>query len=206
MNQFVEIFGNKLKGFWEEGSEIQEQLVAEVRQYAISNPQSFIQDLREVQFNKELSPLPIVLEALSTDTDNWGQFYVDTLGNIFDQATQVERPQDVLNNLMEFAYIEKDHRPFVQSIVDRLYKETNSDHLSSKIAAIRALPDFFKNPSIRNKPAIIDSLQQMLHDTNWKVRYVAFESLGWVDLVPAGHKVSFFDRLRKLVFGAPPTF
>ena len=51
MNQFVEIFGNKLKGFWEEGSEIQEQLVAEVRQYAISNPQSFIQDLREVQFN-----------------------------------------------------------------------------------------------------------------------------------------------------------
>jgi hypothetical protein len=206
MNHFVELFDSKIKSFWKMGSEDEkQQLLTEIRQYANSNPHAFREDIKEVQFNNELLPLPVVLEALATDTDTWGQFYVDTLDNIFDEARQVEKPADILSNLIEFSYIEKDERPFVQSIADRFYTESNSDNLSTKLAAIYMLPAFLHNPTVRNKSSITDSLRQKLHDTNWKVRYVTFKSLNYEGLLPAGHKLSLMDQIRKLVFGAPPT-
>lgn len=106
---------------------------------------------------------------------------------------------------MEFAHIENVNRPFVQKIVDRLYKETDSDNLPAKLAAIWTLPAYLTNPSLRNKSLIVDTLQQKLHDKNWKVRYVAFKSLGFEDMLPSGHKLSLIDQIRKIIYGAPPT-
>jgi len=206
MNQFVELFADRVKGFWQTPSDDQKkELLADILTFANSNPQSFKQDLDKVLFDKNITPLPVVLEALSKDADTWGQFYIDTLDKIFEQAKQTEKPNDILTNLMEFAYIEKTNRPFVQRIVDRLHKETDSGNLSTKLAAISTLPPFLTNPSVRNRSQITDSLQQKLHDKNWKVRYVAFTSLGYEDILPAGHKLSLADQLRKLVFGTPPT-
>lgn len=206
MNQFLEQFGKAIKDFWETGSEQQkQQLLTDILHYANTSPEKFKQDLQEVQFDKELTPLAVVLEALSKDTDRWGQFYVDTLDNIFEQAKVTNKPQDILSCLMEFAYIEKDSSPFVQRIVGRLNKETDSDNLPVKLAAIWTLPAYLKNPSIRNKSSIMNSLQQKLNDKNWKVRYVAFKALGYEDMLPAGHKLSMGDQIRKLILVAPPT-
>jgi hypothetical protein len=206
MNQFLEKFSTPIKSFWETGSEQEKQkLLTDILQYANTNPEKFKQELQEVQFDKELTPLAVVLEALSKDTDKWGQFYVDTLDKIFEQAKVADKPHDILSCLMEFAYIEKDNSPFVQRIVDRLNKETDSDNVSVKLAAIWTLPAYLKNPSIRDKSSITNSLQQKLHDKNWKVRYVAFKSLGYEDMLPDGHKLSMGDQIRKLIFGVPPT-
>jgi hypothetical protein len=206
MNQFINLFGSRIKSHWETGSENQKQeLLSDILQYANLNIDSFKQDMEEIQFDKDLSPLPVVLEALSKDTSTWGEFYVDTLNKIFEKAKQVDKPQEILNYLMEFAYIEKDEKPFVQRIVERLYKETDSDNLSTQLAAIWTLPAYMINPEIRNRSSIIESLQQKLQDKNWKVRYAAFKSLGFENMLPNGSKLSIGDKLRKLVFGAPPT-
>lgn len=114
--------------------------------------------------------LPIISEALSKDTDNWGQFYIDLLNDILETAQQSDKPRDILNNLQEFAYIEKDRRPFVQEIVNRLYKELNSDNIDIKLAAIWTLLNYLDNSSIENKSLIIDKLREQLYDRNWKVR------------------------------------
>ncbi|THU39156.1 hypothetical protein FAM09_11600 [Niastella caeni] len=205
MNQFVNQFGDAIKSYWETASEgLKQQLIKDILQYANTNPQTFKRDLEKVQFDNKLTPLAVVLEALSKETDTWGQFYVDTLDAIFEQAKIANKPQDILSCLMEFAYIEKDHRPFVQSIVDRLHKETDSDNLASKLAAIWTLPAYLANPSVRNKSLIVDSLQQKLYDKNWKVRYVAYKSLSFENMLPIGHKLSIGDQIRKVVFGEPP--
>lgn len=206
MNQFLEQFGIAIKSFWETDSEQEEQqLLTDILQYANKNPEKFIQDLQEVQFDKELMPLAVVLEALSKDTDKWGQFYADTLDEIFEQAKVANKPQDILSCLTEFGYIEKDSRPFVQRIVDRLFKETESDNLPTKLAAIWMLPPYLKNPSIENKSLITEKLQQKLDDGNWKVRYVSFEALGYEDMLPVGYKLIMGDKIRKFIFGAPST-
>ena len=58
-------------------------LLADILQYANSNSQTFKKELDDIKFDKELLPLPIVLEALSKDTVKWGQFYTDILEDIF---------------------------------------------------------------------------------------------------------------------------
>ena len=206
MNQFLDKFGESIRNYWEDISEsLRQQLLKDILEYANTNPQTFRQDVGKIQFDYELMPLPVILEALSKDTDNWGQFFVDTLDAIFKTAETAVKPQVILRFLSEFTYIENDERPFVQKIVDRLYNETDADNLAIKLAALWMLPVFLTNPSVKNKSQIIDALQQKLNDKNWKVRYVTYKSLSFDDLLPAGYKLAMVDRLRKYILGAPPT-
>jgi len=204
MNEFVNKFKTQIDSFWDVGENEKKKVLSDVLKYANSNPQKFKSEIKQVKFDKDLMPLPIISEALSTDTENWGQFYVDLLDDILETAKQSRKPNEILNNLQDFIYIENDNRPFVQKIVDRLYKELDSDYLNIKLASIWTLPNYLDNNSIRNKSSIIDKLRQQLYDPNWKVRVVAFKSLGFENLLPDGHKLSLKDKLTKLIFGEPP--
>lgn len=203
MNKFIEKFGKAIENFYGQPDEEQQALLADILAYANADPHSFKTELAEVQFDYFLMPLGVVLEALAKDTDNWGQFFVDLLNTIFTEAKRAEKPKQILSNLMEFFYIEEDTRPFVQKIVDRVYRELDSENTSIAIAAIFMLPDYFANPSIRNKDTMVLALQQKLNDPRWKVRCAAHESLGFDNMVPAGNKLSLKDRLLKLLHGDP---
>lgn len=204
MNEFVNKFKLPIDSFWDVGEDEKNKVLNDILMYANSNQQKFKSEINQVKFDNELMPLPIVSEALSKDTENWGQFYVELLDDILETAKQSSKPNDILNNLQEFSYIEDDSRPFVQKIVDRLFKELDSENLDIKLASIWTLPNYLDNNSIRNKSLIIDKLQQQLYDHNWKVRVVAFKSLGFESLLPEGHKLSLKDKLTKLIFGEPP--
>ena len=52
---------------------------------------------------------------------------------------------------------------------------------------------------------MIDALQQLLTHSNWKVRVVTFKALGFENLLPSGYKLSFTDKLFKLILGDPQT-
>ncbi len=206
MNHFSETFNSRIKKYWDNSSEtVKQQLLDDILQYANSNSLTFIKDLNEIRFDKELLPLPLVLEALSKDTDQWGLFYVDLLDDIFVTAKQVEKPNDILTNLTEFCYIEEDKNPFIQQIADRLLKELGSENLETKLAATRTLIYFLPNNAIRNKSIMIERIQQQLTDMNWKIRVATFYALKGVDLLPSGHKLSIVDKLYRLVLGAPPS-
>jgi len=204
MNHFSEKFDNRIRTFWNDNIETEKQrLLDDILQYANANSQTFKRDIAEIQFDKDLEPLPIILEALSKDTTNWGQFYVDLLDDIFDTAKQTEKPNKILRNLIDYAYIEKDDKPFIQKIVDRLYKELDNDNLDAKLAAIWTLPNFLDNKIVKNRNKIIDTLQRLLNDNNWKVRIVAFKSLEYENLLPERYSLSFKDKLLKFIFGEP---
>jgi hypothetical protein len=204
MNEFVDKFKSRIDSFWDVNEDEKKNILSDVLKYANSNQQKFKNEINQVKFDKDLMALPIISEALSTDTENWGQFYVDLLDDILETARQSSKPNDVLNNLQEFAYIEKDNRPFVQKIVDRLYKELESEELDIKLASIWTLPNFIDNSSIKNKSSIVEKLRQQLFDQNWKVRVVAFKSLGYGNLLPDGYKLSLKDKVTKLILGEPP--
>ena len=204
MNQFLVEFENRIRIFWDSSDESEKQLLLDdILHYANSNSQAFKNDITEIIFDKDLQPLPIILEALSKDTSNWGDLYVDVLDDIFETAKKSEKPNEILSSLMEFAYIEEDDKPYIQKIADRLYKELSTDTLETKLAAIWTLPNYLDNNSIRNRDVMVNALQQLLYDNNWKVRVVAFKSLGYGNLLPARHSLSFTDKLLKLILGEP---
>lgn len=204
MSQFSDKFDERIKGFWEENDEATNHLLLEeILGYANLNPQTFEKEINSVRFDKLSSPLPIILEALSKDTETWGKFYVDLLDDIFKTAKGAKNPNEILNYLQEFAYIENDVKPFVGEIVDKITQELKSEKLELKLAAICMLPNFLNNNSIKNRDSIITSLQVLLQDSNWKVRVVTFKSLGYENLLPLGYKLSFTDKILKLILGEP---
>ena len=204
MNEFVNKFKTQIDSFWDVGEDDKKNVLSDILKYANSNQQKFKNEINQIKFDKELMALPIISEALSKDTENWGQFYIDLLDDILETAKQSSKPNDILNSLQEFSYIENDSRPFVQKIVDRLYNELDSENLNVKLASIWTLPNYLDNNSTRNKSSIIDKLQQQLSDKNWKVRVVAFKSLGFENLLSDGHKLSLKDKFTKFIFGEPP--
>lgn len=204
MNRFTDTFGEKINDFWELPTDEQKvKICSEILQYANNDSQSFKNDLKAIQFDNDLYALPIVMEALSQDTDNWGQFYVELLDTIFNTAKFADKPYDVLTYLMEFAYIEKINKPFVKQIADKLYNELNTQNTAIQIAALWTLPAYLKNEAVTNKHIIKDALEDKLNDNNWRIRYVAFKSLEYENLLPKGRKLALKDKLCALILGAP---
>ena len=107
---------------------------------------------------------------------------------------------------MEYTYVEEDQHPFVQKIVDRLYKAVDAENPVVSRAAIWYLPPFLQNASIRNKTYIISSLQEKLKDKNWKTRFVAHNSLKFENLLPEGHRLKFTDKVLAKLWGNPNDF
>jgi len=206
MNYFTSKFDKRINSFWDNPNENEKQsLLGDILRYANASPKSFKSEIKEIQFD-DLSRLPIVLEALAKDTEKWGQFYCDLLDDIIETAKVVKQPNKILTYLSEFAYIEKDEKPFLQTIVDRKVKELNSEFIEIKLAVIRTLPNYLDNENIKNRKNIIGKLHQLLADPNWKIRVATFKSLNYENLLPVGYKLNYRDKLLKLAFGEPEVF
>lgn len=205
MNRFVDQYGDGIRRFWDTTATDAEKvkLLADILAYANKHPQQFKIELKEVLFDAEIDPLSVVLEALSKDTDNWGDFFVEILQHIFDAAYATKKADSILFNLTEFYYIENDTRPFVQKIADKLLAELDSPRPDIRVIVIKHILGYLNNPSIKNTTAIVNKLTEKLNDQNWKVRCVAHQYLGLENLLPGGAKLRLSDKLSKLVFGRP---
>lgn len=131
--------------FWDADKEGRIMILKEVLQAADRAPSSFMRVLEPVELDPERSPLPVVLEALSQDTDQWGDYFVALLDRILDRAETATDPAPVLDLLGGYSHSEKDHRPFIQRIVDRFV-----EGLDPRCWAVRAacvIPFRNKGPS-----------------------------------------------------------
>jgi len=179
------------------------KLLRDVLLYANSNPDSFKRDINEIQFDPVLKPLPIILEALSKDTETWGDFYVAVLNDILNKAEQIDRPGGVLTYISEFYYIEEASGDFVQKIADLLLKARKSESEKIQLKAICTLPGYLRNPAIKNRDLILNCLIEKLDDKNWKARYLSFKYLKYEGLLLEGRRLSFKDMILKTFLGEP---
>ena len=202
MNHFASTFGPRIQAFWNTPSEDEKNaLLNDILADAGADPDRFLAEFRSIRFDRNIDPMPVVLEALSRDAAAWGHFYVEQLDAILEDARQGKDTEDKLSYLMEFSFIEKEEAPFTQEIVDRLHRALDSDLLSIRLAAICTLPRMMKNESIWNRALVIDDLQAQLQDGNWKIRCAAYTSLQFENLLPEGYERPTWDKLFPLVFG-----
>ncbi|HEX6227413.1 MAG TPA: hypothetical protein VFZ52_23510, partial [Chryseolinea sp.] len=118
MNYFVDRFKNRIESFSDKDKGERKRILNEILLYANANKHTFKNEIDQIKFDKDVMALPIISEALSADTETWGQFYVDLLDDILRAAKRADDPNDFLEHLEVFSYIEDDNRPFVQQIVD----------------------------------------------------------------------------------------
>lgn len=207
MNGFRLIFEDRMKAFWEEMPENEMQsLFNDILVYANANPESFKAELAEFQFDVNLQPLPIILEALSRNTDRWGQFYVDLLDTILAKTKTAKDPQAMIDHLIEYCLVEYHPKLFVKHIAARLHKELLADNLYTKCAAISMLPNYLENPVVEDKEEILAEIKRKLKNPKWQVRYIAYISLKNTKRLPPNYKLSFKDKLLRLYYGPQLTF
>lgn len=203
----IDKFGEQLLRFWDEmENEERDQLLTEILDYANSSPSSFRREMSQIRFNETYDPLPIVAEALVKQAQNWGDFFVETIQAIFAEAKRSTKPKNILELVYEFTLMEDSEHPFVQRLVDILHNESQSEHLESRLAAISRLPPFLENKTVRNSSKIKKSLQHMLSDNNWKVRYVTYHSLKLDNMLPPNTKLRIQDKLRAIILGEPKMY
>ena len=203
-NLFWKKFEERIDNYWGNTDEAKESLERDILEYANANPVKFRREFEAVMFDEDVMSLGIVMDSLAEDTDNWGGFFVHVVDDILQAARESDEPNDILTYLEILYSVEDDTRPFVSDIVKRFENELDGNHLEIECAAIWVIPIFLDNPSIRNKEALKNRLIQKLNSSNWKVRFVAHESLRLSDLLPEGAKLSFMDRLYTKIFGEPP--
>lgn len=206
MNQFVQIFGSSMRVFWKMKTEEEKQtLLKEILDYANAQPDVFMEELEEVMFDQSIQPLPIALEALSHRTSYWGPYFVRILDLIYKYAdtTAEAKPKHILSFLLEFAYFEKDTKPYVQNLVDRAFLELDSPRWENIIASTDFLLYFIKNPSIHNREEIKRSIYEKLYDKNWKVRSRVYILLKNIKMLPQNFKLSLIDKIKISLMGDP---
>lgn len=189
--------------FWEADKAGKEALLHEVLIAANADPDRFRKYWAEVELDPASAPWSVVLEALSKDLDQWGDFYSEQLDRVLTAAESVADPTGMLNLLAEYCYVEADHRPFIQRIVDRLVDGLGSRNWAVRAACVSMLTYYVDNPVVKDKEQTISMMRRRLMDIDLRVRYLAHQALHYEGLLPAGFKLSLKDRLLLLFIGKP---
>ena len=79
---------------WDVSEDEKKKILSDILTYANANQQKFKNEIDQIKFDQDLMALPIISEALSTDTENWGQFYIDLLDDILETAKQSSKTND----------------------------------------------------------------------------------------------------------------
>lgn len=203
MNELLDQFHAHFKNYYKLKENAQQYILAELREYANGNPRQFKADLKEFWFDRKIMPLDFVIQALAKDNEQWEPFFIELLETVIEKAKKSNKPKLYLSIMSAFVYIEMENKEFGQKVVDILKPELDAKCLPLKLAAIENLTYYCNNPFINDKDLLIETLRSNLYELNWKVRVVAFNYLGYEDLLPEGYKPKFTDLLLKWTLGTP---
>jgi len=185
------------QSFYELDMPEQDAIFAQIRAYANANKTRFIQEVRTFDLQEELSPLPLVYEAIAKDSDNWSDFYVDEIKRVLDFSLTTDNPKGVLDNLNELVFnLDTADAPHIRKIMDMLGQAVEATNATVRREAIFLVSGILNSDNLKQYHALVSSITARLHDPAWRVRYTAYLALTDANALPAGFKLSLLDRLR----------
>jgi hypothetical protein len=169
------------------------KLVLEV---ANADPTAFVELIHQQKFetvtDELTNNLPVFYEALAADLNKWGGFFIQEAQRLFTLARTAKAPQKILTYLDEFCFIKAAEFQHRDALVALLSKELESELLAARYYAASLLPDFIKPTDFKT----IEKLRQLLHDSDWRVRYRVYGDLKDLNLLSEHDALSWIDKLR----------
>lgn len=206
MNNFLEKFKSDFDEFIYLDLQEYEELLDKILAYANQNQESFVKDVISIPLEDDAFVLSLILEALIKESKKWGDFIFELLKLIISKIKQVETPKTIVNHIINFEIITFDKTSLAQRIVDRLYDEIDINIIEIKNAILWTLLCFIDHENINNKKEIITKIQSQLKSNEYKVRLFTYDELNKKSLLPNDYKLSFKDKLYKILFGTPSVF
>lgn len=206
MNNFLEKFKSDFDEFIYLDLQEYEELLDKILAYANQNQESFVKDVISIPLEDDAFVLSLILEALIKESKKWGDFIFELLKLIISKIKQVETPKTIVNHIINFEIITFDKTSLAQRIVDILYDEIDINIIEIKNAILWTLLCFIDHENINNKKEIITKIQSQLKSNEYKVRLFTYDELNKKSLLPNDYKLSFKDKLYKILFGTPSVF
>lgn len=189
----------KITNFWSiDSEEERDQIVEQIRAYANSTaPTTFAKEVKNMLPQESLSGIGVIYEALSTNPDKWGDFFLEEYQRAFKSAEQSDNAFAILDSLEQIGFVEASSLPFTKQIIDllRSYLDHPKDVLRYK--AIWLIGDWIDEENYRDYPQIVRNVKGKLQDSNWKIRHIVTYPLETWKQLPNGYQPSWLDRMRR---------
>ncbi|MCX6180514.1 MAG: hypothetical protein NT150_01115 [Bacteroidetes bacterium] len=172
-----------------------EKLLQDIAEYANANREGFISFFRRLT-PKEDSCLNIIYQALTPDSKNWGDFFVEETKRIIELAKKSDHPFAVTSCLEELLGSKEIDSEFNNKIIRILEKELSSPVDALRHRCLSLLSYIIQEDNQRNHASVIEKMKALIHDPNWKVRWMANNSLKDYGLNADDIKISIWDKIR----------
>ncbi|NML63966.1 hypothetical protein HHL22_01995 [Hymenobacter sp. RP-2-7] len=139
---------------------------------ADADPAGFVQQVEQEPFN-ELNNLPVFYEALAQGADRWSDFFLAEAQRLLAAASSVAEPAKVLTHLREFAFLSTtgfSHRRKLVALFGPILRHANPIF---RFHAVQLLGEFVSS----SDRVVMQDMQALQRDVNWRVRYVAYLTL-----------------------------
>lgn len=124
----------------------------------------------------EETNLDSIYYALSEDTDMWKEFLANEFIRLFEIAKKSNDSKTIFKILDEILY---DSEPSSASrkVIDYLYQELSNNDDKIRIKALTFIDSWLDEEDFSKENIIIQKMQKMTKDNNWKIRWCANDIL-----------------------------
>jgi hypothetical protein len=184
--------------FWEFDVEEQRDAVLEKIRTCAANTdkKTFIGEVRRLFEPAEFSGLSVVYEALTSDPDKWGFFFVEEYKRLFLLAEQAENAFEILDCLEEISFVNEELTGFNEDIIAILTKYIDHPKDAIRYQAIWHLGDWITEENQSKHSQLISWIADKLHDKNWRIRYITELILKDMEQLPPGFSTKWTDKIR----------
>ena len=183
--------------YWNEDELFRNNVDKNILNYASSTPEEIvIKEIRDNYIQDIDSGMDVIYFALSSKPDKWIRFFAEEYERAFLASETSNNPYEYLEVLESIGWKENKKHEFINKIIETLAKYLNHSNDAIRFKAIWLLGDWLVEGNENKYPNIIRELRNKLQDDNWRIRWVAQETLKDIKQLPKDYKMGLLDRFR----------
>jgi hypothetical protein len=182
---------DRLDHYYSLSDEDRDETLGDILAIANGSPEKFKQmivDERVVDHDN----LGIIYTALATDLLRWSGFLVEEVKRLLALAAQSKKPNEVLECLEEFSFMQVEKFTHRDALVDILRKELDNTHPSFRFWAVNLLGDFIRP----DDEFTITKLRSLLKDPDWRIRYWTNLAVSDLGKLQEHENFTFWEKVR----------
>lgn len=189
---------DKIINFYDlETEEEKSKVLEEIKDISNSvEKEVFVDEIRELFEQKQLSGIGIIYEALGQNPEKWGSFFFEEIQRAFRNAEDSNEPSKILDSLEEISMTDESKIIQRNEIIN--YLETKMNHANDvlKYKSIWYLGDWIDKSNISEHSNVVNKIKANLKDQNWRIRMVSKRFLEELDRLPNDYKMKLSDKLK----------
>lgn len=183
--------------YWNKNELFRNNVDKNILNYASSTPEEIvIKEIRDNFKQDKDSGLDVIYFALSSKPDKWIRFFAEEYERAFLASETSNNPYEYLEILESIGWKENKKHEYINKIIELLAKYLNHSQDAIRFKATWLLGDWLVEGNEVKYANVLSELRNKLQDKNWRIRWIAHETLNDINQLPKDYKMRLLDRFR----------